>query len=323
MVLYTYHGESLYSYCKRNNIIISTIYVRIRKIKNENPNLSDEEIIELAVQGVKSKLKYVYKGITLRNYCKENNINYDTIYKKIKKIRKANPSLSDDKIIELAINDKRNRKKYVYKGITLRDYCKENNISYGTIYKRIEKIREANPYLDADEITKRAIEYTPNRGNTKYLYKDESLIKRCDNINITPQGMYSRICRIKKENNDISVEEIVEKAINYNRKRGWSKYQYRGVPLTKYCDENNINYLTICKRISRIKDKCTILTDEELLLIAMHDTSLNDILLSKMVKHFKIKKYIDSDVKKYIDSITNPISYNQNKIDMMIKRKTK
>lgn len=39
------------------------------------------------------KLKYLYKGTTLRKYCKEHNLNYDTVVKRI--LGKSKVNLDD------------------------------------------------------------------------------------------------------------------------------------------------------------------------------------------------------------------------------------
>ncbi len=214
--------------------------------------------------------------------------------------------------------------KYIYEGISMKEYCRLNNISYDVIIARIRRNKEQNPYLSIDELVYQAINYEKLPKNTKYEYKDGLLIDYCRDKNIKPQTMYSRIGILKKDNPDMSTDELIEKSVNGTWKKGnRTKYYYQGKSLKEYCVENGIKYHSIVKKIDRLKEKYEVFSDNQLVLIALGDLTVKDALTSKMIKYFKTKRYLDLDIKKYVDSINNPINYNKNKIDLLIKRKTK
>ena len=75
------------------------------------------------------KIKYMYEGKPLFQYCKEHNINYVYTVIKIKR----------GLTIEEALRPRYYKSKYEYKGRPISEICKEHNINYQTVIARINR----------------------------------------------------------------------------------------------------------------------------------------------------------------------------------------
>ena len=116
---YFYNGIPLSKYCKDNNINISTIRARIWKKKQSKKyeNYTEQEIVDMVIEAYGSAIKYIYKGISLRQYCLDNGINIGTINSRINNLRKKNENLSNDELVILAMEEFDNQNfRFFYKG---------------------------------------------------------------------------------------------------------------------------------------------------------------------------------------------------------------
>ena len=70
---YFYNGIPLSKYCKDNGINMSTIRARIweKKQSKKYGNYSEQEIVDMVIDTYGSAVKYMYKGVTLRQYKKD------------------------------------------------------------------------------------------------------------------------------------------------------------------------------------------------------------------------------------------------------------
>lgn len=212
------------------------------------------------------KNKYFYKGIPLAKYCKDNNINISTIRARIwkKKQTKKYENYTEQEIVNMVIEAYGSAIKYMYKGISLRQYCLDNGINIKTINSRINNLRKKNKKLSNDELVILAIEEFDNQ-NFRFFYKGIPLIKYCEShpeINYSTIKTY--INKEKRKNPELSLEEIIEKYLNKKHK-GIYKYYYLGIPLKQYCDKNNLNYKNIIAYMNRYRntDKFKDLDDDE------------------------------------------------------------
>ena len=100
-IKYMYKGKTLRQYCLENYMSISTITQRIANLKKENPDLSNDELVVLAIEGFENKnYKYFYKGVPLKEYCEKHpEINYNSIRGYILEKRTKQPDLSIEEII--------------------------------------------------------------------------------------------------------------------------------------------------------------------------------------------------------------------------------
>lgn len=105
---YFYNGIPLFKYCKDNNININTIRGRIWKKRQSNKykNYTDQEIVDMVIESYGSAIKYMYKGISLRQYCLDNGINIGTINSRINNLRKKNKMMQKELADKLFVSDK-------------------------------------------------------------------------------------------------------------------------------------------------------------------------------------------------------------------------
>ena len=111
--------------------------------KEKNPELSDEELIKQYIDKEhKGIYKYYYFGIPLKQYCDENNLNYRNIITYMSRYRNTDnfKDLSDDEFVE-AIMDQYQpfEPKYLYNGLTLREYCVQNDLSYYSVVSFVKR----------------------------------------------------------------------------------------------------------------------------------------------------------------------------------------
>ncbi len=197
---YYYNGMSLNKYCKNNNINYSTITNRIKMLRKENPDKTEDELVFDAINLI--PYKYYYDGILLKKYCIKNGINYAIIRNNIIKIIKESPNIGIEEAIELAFNYKKSR--YMYEGMSLKKYCDNNNIKYTIILYRLYKILDENPDLSIDEATRKALD---NKNHCRYFYKGKSLRSCCKSKNeyIT---VYRRLVKLIGKYDFIPEEEL-------------------------------------------------------------------------------------------------------------------
>ncbi len=88
------------------------------------------------------ELKYKYQGISLRQYCLNNDISYYSVIDFIKRKKNINADLEVDDLIHLAITTiNKNNIIYYYNGIPLKDYVSENELNYSSILSAILRKR--------------------------------------------------------------------------------------------------------------------------------------------------------------------------------------
>lgn len=157
---YFYEGIPLSKYCKDHDIKLSTITARIWKKKQNKKyeNYTDQEIVNLVMKTRGGTTKYMYQGISLRQYCLENELNPKTIESRIHKLKNENKNLKNDDLVKLALEEFDNKNfKFFYKGIPLKQYCEEHpEINYNTIRSFINTEKAKNPTL-SDEKNNRTI----------------------------------------------------------------------------------------------------------------------------------------------------------------------
>ena len=140
---YFYNGIPLSKYCKDNDINISTIRSRIWKKKQSKKyeNYTEQEIVDMVIEAYGSAIKYMYKGIALRQYCLDNGINIGTINSRINNLRKQNEELSNDELVILAMEEFDNKNfRFFYKSVPLKEYCESHpEINYNTIRTYINR----------------------------------------------------------------------------------------------------------------------------------------------------------------------------------------
>lgn len=257
---YFYKGIPLTKYCQDNNINISTIRARIWKKRHNKKyeKYTEQEIVDMVIEAYGSAIKYMYKGISLRQYCLDNNINYETINSRINNLREKNKSLSNEELVILAMEEFNNQNfRFYYDGISLKQYCDIHpEINYNTIRIYINREKERNPSLSDEELIEQYLE-KEHKGIYKYYYVGIPLKQYCDenDINYNNIMAYLRRYRNIDDYKDLTDDEFVE-AMMGQYQPFKPKYLYKGLTLRDYCLKNNLSYYSIVSYVKRslVKD---------------------------------------------------------------------
>ncbi len=252
---YYYQGISLIDYCKKNNRSHQVVYGRILNKKKTNPELSDEELVIYALEDyhLPERGKYYYRGITLVEYCKNNQLAYTTFRNRILRYKQKHPELSDDELVIYAIENFENRAcKYYYQGILLTEYCRIHQLNYGHIYYRILELKEIFPDLSNDELVIYAVEVY---GNIKDIIIEQMTLAEYCHVNILDyKEIVAYLFQLKKDYPELSDPELAIYAVE-KYKENAQKYSYHGIELQEYCQKNHLNYRTILWRILKQQRK--------------------------------------------------------------------
>ena len=253
---YMYQGISLRQYCLENELNPKTIESRIHKLKNENKNFKNDDLVKLALEEFDNKnFKFFYKGIPLKQYCEEHpEINYNTIRSFINTEKTKTPTLSDEKIIEQYLaKEHKGIYRYYYLGIPLKQYCDENNLNHRNIITYMSRHRNDETFADLkdDEFVEAIInQYQPFE--PKYIYKGITLSEYCKQNNLSYYSVVSYIKRKLVNGNAKNIDELIDEAINTINRYGII-YYYKGIPLKDYAKQNGLNASSIRSAILRKK----------------------------------------------------------------------
>lgn len=246
---YFYNGIPLSKYCKDNDINISTIRSRIWKKKQSKKyeNYTEQEIVDMVIEAYGSAIKYMYKGISLRQYCLDNGINIGTINSRINNLRKQNEKLSNDELVILAMEEFDNKNfRFFYKGVPLKEYCESYpEINYNTIRTYINREKEKNPELSDEELIEQCLD-KEHKGIYKYYYLGIPLKQYCDENNLSYRNLITYMSRYRNTDNfkGLSDDEFVE-AIMDQYQPFEPKYLYKGLTLREYCIQNDLSYYSV------------------------------------------------------------------------------
>ena len=129
---YYYGGIPLKEYCEENSIKYRKIIERILALRKKDPTLSDEELIAFALNEANytnNRGEYYYQGMSLKQYCIKNSINYRTIMARIQKLNILNPNLSKEELVHYALKSGDesihcflSRNRYYFQEMHLRKY---------------------------------------------------------------------------------------------------------------------------------------------------------------------------------------------------------
>ncbi len=252
---YFYNGIPLSKYCKDNNINIRTIRSRIWKKKQSKKyeNYPEQKIVDMVIEAYGSAIKYMYKGITLRQYCLDNGINIGTINSRINNLRKQNRNLSNNELVILAMEEFDNKNfRFFYEGVPLKEYCESHpEINYSSIRTYVNRGKEKNPDLSDEKLIKQYID-KEHKGVYKYYYLGIPLKQYCDDNDINYKNIIMYMGRYKNNDNfkDLSDDEFVEAIMNQYQSFA-PKYLYNGLTLREYCIQNDLSYYSVISFVKR------------------------------------------------------------------------
>lgn len=238
---YVVGDNLLVDYCKNKGISYQTIVSRIKKLQDEDPNLTPEEASNLAIIEEIYRCKYKMGDISFSQYCANNGINYRSMKNIIKKVKETHPSYSYEQIVEEALKHEIiPRNKYYIDDKTLSQYCYDNNIKRYLITNRIPSLRKKYPEYTDDEILNLALD----------LFNKYKRIREINeifaNTNSLDENNYKLIC----EKLDIA-SKCVEKLVNFNFTYEQSvKFLYFFPSLAKLNEELMFKILNRIKNIN-------------------------------------------------------------------------
>lgn len=241
---YSYKGMTLYDYCKGNDELnYNSIRQYVYRQKKKNPELTDEELIEQYMNKKhKGKYTYYYVGIPLKQYCEENNINYQNLiaYMQYHKKDEKFVNLDDDEFVEAIMEEyKPFEPKYVYKGVLLIEYCKQNNIPYTSVVSYVKRKLANNSTKSIDDLIDEGIK-TINRYGIIYYYNGIPLKDYAKENNLNYSSLRGSIIK-RRSNSSKSIQEIVNECVEAYKKFS-IKYIYNGTSLRQYCISIGLNY---------------------------------------------------------------------------------
>ena len=245
MKKYEYEGMSLSAYCEKNNIKKSTIYPRIKKIIEKNPNLTIEEVIKKALNKnyyYEEENVLLWENTSLYTYCRNHpNLNYSNLKRWLNQELIKNPRKNVEDLIKDYINGINNKNRWFYLGILLRRFCEKNSISYNSITKYLT-IALKNP-IYANWTANGVVEYLVER---RFRINGKILKDYCASINFP----YNTIHEILKEelhkNPDTKFKTILLStitAINQYRLTNYFKINNFNQEIKKYLDNSTNTYL--------------------------------------------------------------------------------
>ncbi len=253
---YFYHGIPLSQYCKNNNMNYKSILTRINKLKKDSKYISftQQEIVDKVIKAYGTNTKYFYKGMSLKQYCLNNNIVFGSVENRINRLRTYYPSLTDNELVVLAMEVYINgHYKLFYKGEPLIEYCQKNPyLNYDTIRSRIKQEEKINPNITSAEIDKLIENYVEEKykGIYTYYYLGIPVKQYCEENNMNYKSVMAFIYRYKKKYKDsnLSNNELVQRAMAIYHPY-IPKYKYKGISLQQFCKEHNINASSVRHKI--------------------------------------------------------------------------
>lgn len=245
-----YQGIPLKEYCEKHpEINYNTIRNFINREKNRHPELSDEELAKLYIDKEhKGCYKYYYLGIPLKQYCQENNLNYSNITNYLRTVIEtdAYQGLTDDEIVEKVMDEYQPfEPKYNYKGLTLREYCLQNNFSYYSVISFVKRGLRKDSTKSIDELIDEGIK-TINRYGIIYYYQGIPLVEYAKEHNLNASSIRGAILRYRLKN-DKPLQEIVNHCVESYQKLS-IKFFYNNIPLYQYCKKIGLSYDTVISR---------------------------------------------------------------------------
>ena len=255
---YMIDGMTLKEYCEKKGLNINTQRNRVRQYIVEHPELSQEDAIKLAISKCGTcYIKFSYKGTSLTEYCKKNDINYYTMVSRIEEIIKKNPKITNDEATRIAIEEcNDNGIIYYYNNMPLVDYCRLNSkYNYSSILTYIKREKKKFPKKSNQEIVNSYFEKN-HKIHTKHYVRNETLKEYCEKKGLNYIKVISYISKIRNDNPELSAKEILNKAIEKVESLVDRKpLMYQGIYLTEYCRQHDLLFSSIYQKIYNLIDR--------------------------------------------------------------------
>lgn len=299
---------------------------RYRKTDNFK-GLSDDEFVEAIMDQYQPfEPKYLYKGLTLREYCIQNDLQYYSVVSFVKRrLAKGSTKSVDDLIDEGIKTINRYGIIYYYKGIPLKDYAEQNDLNASSIRCAIlrKQLRSNKPL---QEIINECVE-SYQKFSIKYYYNGIPLLTYCNNIGLNYNTIIQRYLYEYADKTDIDIDETIKQIVDYYIEHPplKTKYYFNDQSLTKFCDVNGYPYLAIWRRIKTLESKDDLLNNDQIIASAIkkYEDRLEINKISEIFDKLKSNKkndineiknictFLKIDFENVNDLVSMDFSYNQ------------
>lgn len=192
--------------------------------------------------------RFMLQGLSLKQYCELNGLNYKTQYNRVLEYAKKNPHLSDDEVTELAFL---NYNKLFFEGMALANYCKLHNIDYQAVLMVIQEFREINAGDSDNQVIAKALKEVRDWSAIIY-YKGMLLEDYCrSNPEVIFCDAFMVVRRELKQGSKRSADTIIDEYLENKYMRTY--HFVEGIPLKEYCLENDIGYRSVLSRLSSMR----------------------------------------------------------------------
>lgn len=282
-VKYFFDNIPLNAYCLAHGLNPNSVRTRVWKKRN-NPkyaHLTDQEIVNLVIKTCNTGTIYMVGDISLRKYCQEHDINFQTIISRINKLKAKKPNLTNDELVKQSLDCFENHNFTLYvDNIPLKDYCALHpDLKYNTIRGHILNIRNQDPNKSVTEIV-HEYEKKEHFGIYRYYYCGIPLKEYCDKKNISYRAIIARINRYTKKHPITSDDELVN-IIMDEYSPFIPKYQYNGTTLRDYCINHDISYYSVVSFVKRALEKDSTLNIDTLI-----DTAIKTIKKQGIIYYY-------------------------------------
>ena len=263
-------------------------YLRRYRNIDDYKDLTDDEFVEAMMgQYQPFKPKYLYKGLTLRDYCLKNNLSYYSIVSYVKRSLVKDMTKSIDNLIDEGIKTiNRYGIIYYYKGIPLKDYAEQNNLNVSSIRCSIlRKQLKSNKPLQ--EIVNECVE-SYQKFSIKYYYNGIPLRTYCKNLGINYNTIIQRYLYEYIDKTNINIDDAIKEIVNdyLNNPPIRTKYYFNDQSLMHFCNVNGYPYLAIWRRIKTLESKI----DQEYLIASAIKKYEDKLQINQIIEIFNILK---------------------------------
>ncbi len=330
-----YNGIPLIKYCKDNDINFATIKSSICKKRKDSKysDYTEQEIVNMVINNYHKQIKYVYEGIPLRRYCKDNGINYDIIMHRILYLMKDYPELDNDELINIAMGKTfKNRRykdkeykgkkfKYFYKDIPLKEYCIQNNIDYDIVKHRLNYLQKNSPNLNDNDIEKiicETIEKIQIKNNIRCINEIFDFLR---NEKVDNKQKLTDICNFLKIDYNYVVI-LKDMNLSYNQAINMIWYFFDNKSPSGYKQITQEKILEVYSLIDNIKNGKFDFSNIDLYdLISIYKSNLydtrNEILLKLKGYILKTMKSLCTNYDIYIDQSNFEDFYSEIKLNIL------
>ncbi|MFI3260131.1 MAG: hypothetical protein R3Y13_00230 [bacterium] len=256
---------------------------------------------------------YNIDGLSLKAYCDANNLSYTKMYRIMKKLLIKNPYKTlNDLLPEIMVDYKKyedQKNRYFKDEMPLEVYCKNNNLPYNTVVKKIVEFSSLEPGLTDEELVDKALEYKRLPAAKIYKINGRSAIKICTEENLNYDKFLVLLNELKLKEPSLSETKASIMAYEILKSELSQKIYYKGVELEEYCKKMTVNYNEIIIKLEQAKHVFKSMLEEELIECTIHNVNPKEKLDELLHIIENIDEYcLSNNIEK--DDFLKRIEYN-------------